>query len=343
MDWLKKKINNSKSQNGKERNLRESSLNAYIRSLQKLHEKIHDEKDFKDLDWLDDYEKVMDAVEKNVIKYKDGKQNEKTSSVSSQKTTLASIIVALSTERDYDDELIKAYQEDMVELQKDYNEGEAKQIKNDKQKANWVSLKRLYDVLKEYKKWIDKNDVMKKTDKTITNKEFNILQRWVVGNLYLGSDNHPPNRLDYVMEIINKKDYDKLNEGEKNKKNYLVIQGKNKKWFSFGEYKTSKKFGLKFEPLDSKLNKVINIWLAYNKGKSLLYNAKKEAITENGLTKLIQKTFEPSGKKVSASMLRHIYISEKLPQPPISEKEKLADKMKHSVNTQEKYIKHDEE
>ena len=111
---------------GKERNLRESSLNAYIRSLQKLHEKIHDEKDFKNLDWLDDYEKVMDAVEKNVIKYKDGKQNEKTSSVSSQKTTLAAIIVALSTERDYDDDLIKAYQEDMVELQKDYNEGEAK-------------------------------------------------------------------------------------------------------------------------------------------------------------------------------------------------------------------------
>ena len=202
MDWLKKKINNSKSQNGKERNLRESSLNAYIRTLQKLHEKIHDEKDFKNLDWLDNYDEIMDYIEEKP-------------SISTQKTTLASIIVALSTERDYDDELIKAYQDEMIDLQKTYNSEEVKQEMNEKQKKNWVSLKRLYDVLKEYKKWIDKNEVMKKDKDTITNKEFNILQRWVVGNLYLGSDNHPPNRLDYVMTIINKKDYDKLNDGEK--------------------------------------------------------------------------------------------------------------------------------
>jgi len=341
MDWLKTKINNSKTQNGKDRNLRETSLNAYIRTLQKLHEKINGDKQFKNLNWLEDYETVMDSVEKNITHYKNGEDIEKTASVSSQKTTLAAIIVALSTEKEYDDELIKTYQSDMVELQKDFDEGEAKQIKNDKQQSNWVSLKRLYDVIKEYKKYIDKHDIMKKTDKNITKKEFNILQRWVVANLYLGSDNHPPNRLDYVMDIINKKDYDKLTDADKNKKNYLVITGKNKKHFSFGEYKTSKKYGLKLEPLDAKLNRVMNIWLAYNKGKSLLYNAKDQPITENGLTKLIQKAFEPSGKTVSASMLRHIYITEKLPQPPISEKEKLADKMKHSVNTQEKYIKHE--
>ena len=328
MDWLKKKINSSKSQNGKDRNLRESSLNAYIRTLQKLHERMFDKKEFKNLEWLEDYEKIMETIDEK-------------SSISTQKTTLASIIVALSSEKDYDDELVKTYQDEMIDLQKTYNTEEAKQEKNEKQKQNWVSLKRLYDVLKEYKRWIDKNEVMKKNKDTITNKEFNILQRWVVGNLYIGSDNHPPNRLDYIMDIINKKDYDKLSDEDKNKKNYLVIQGRNRKWFSFGEYKTSKKFGLKFEPLDSKLNKVMNVWLAYNKGKSLLYNAKKEPITENGLTKLIQKTFEPSGKKVSASMLRHIYISERLPQPPISEKEELADKMKHSISTQEKYIKHE--
>ena len=340
MDWLKKKISNSKSQNGKDRNLRETSLNAYVRTLQKLHEKIHNQKDFKNLDWLDDYDSVMNAVEKNITTYKDGKQIEKESSVSSQKTTLAAIIVALSTEREYDDELIKTYQEEMVDLQKNYDEGEAKQIKNDKQKENWVSLDRLYQVIKEYKKYIDKEEIMKKTDKTITNKEFNILQRWVVANLYLWSDNHPPNRLDYVMKIINKKDYDKLTDGEKNKSNFLVLQGRNKKYFSFGEYKTHSKYGLKLVQLDSKLNKVMNIWLAYNKGPALLYNAKHEPINENGLTKLIQKTFEPSGKKLSASMLRHIYISHKLPQPPISEKEALAEKMGHSVSTQEKYIKH---
>ena len=216
MDWLKKKINSSKSQNGKDRNLRETSLNAYIRTLQKLHERMFNKKEFKNLDWLEDYEKIMETIDEK-------------SSISTQKTTLASIIVALSSEKDYDDELVKTYQDEMIDLQKTYNTEEAKQEMNEKQKQNWVSLKRLYDVLKEYKRWIDKNDVMKKNKDTITNKEFNILQRWVVGNLYLGSDNHPPNRLDYVMDIINKKDYDKLSDEDKDKRNYLVIQGRNRK------------------------------------------------------------------------------------------------------------------
>lgn len=337
MEWLKKNINNSKTQKGAVRNLKETSLNAYIRTLQKLHEKMFDTKQFDNLDWLDDY----DDVKENITKYVDSKNNEKTLSVSSQKTTLASIVVALSTEYAYDDALLKSYQNDMLELQKDYEKGEANQLKTEKQKENWVSLKRLYDVIKEYKKYIDKNEIMKKTNKTITNKEFNILQRWVVANLYLGSNNHPPNRLDYVMEIINKKDYNELTTEKKNTTNYLVITGKNKKAFSFGEYKSSRTYGLKSEPLDTKLNKVMNIWLAYNKGRSLLYNAKKEPINENGLSKLIMKTFEPSGKKVSASMLRHIYITEKVKQPSIKEKQALADKMKHSVSTQELYIKKD--
>ena len=241
MEWLKTNINNSKTQKGAVRNLKETSLNAYIRTLQKLHEKMFDTKQFDNLDWLDDY----DDVKENITKYVDSNNNEKTLSVSSQKTTLAAIVVALSTEYAYDDALLKSYQNDMLELQKDYEKGEANQLKTEKQKENWVSLKRLYDVIKEYKKYIDKHEIMKKTDKTITNKEFNILQRWVVANLYLGSDNHPPNRLDYVMDIINKKDYDKLSDEKKNTTNYLVITGKNKKAFSFGEYKSSRTYGLK--------------------------------------------------------------------------------------------------
>ena len=92
MEWLKTNINNSKTQKGAVRNLKETSLNAYIRTLQKLHEKMFDTKQFDNLDWLDDY----DDVKENITKYVDSNNNEKTLSVSSQKTTLASIVVALS-------------------------------------------------------------------------------------------------------------------------------------------------------------------------------------------------------------------------------------------------------
>ena len=63
-------------------------------------------------------------------------------------------------------------------------------------------------------------------------------------------------------------------------------------------------------------------------------------MTPNGLTKYLNKTFEPTGKKnISSTMLRHIYITEKLGGPSIKEKKELADKMCHSVVQQEMYKK----
>ena len=43
-------------------------------------------------------------------------------------------------------------------------------------------------------------------------------------------------------------------------------------------------------------------------------------MTANGLTKYLMKVFEPSGKQISASMLRHIYLTEKM--GPIDEAKK---------------------
>jgi len=99
--------------------------------------------------------------------------------------------------------------------------------------------------------------------------------------------------------------------------------------FSLGEYKTSQKYGVKEIKVGKKLNTVLNVWLKYNKSKHLILNANGDQITPNSLTKLLIKIFEPSGKKISSSMLRSIYISEKFP-PQNEEKTKLADLMLHS-------------
>ena len=61
-------------------------------------------------------------------------------------------------------------------------------------------------------------------------------------------------------------------------------------------------------------------------------------MSSNSLTKFLNKVFEPSGKKLSASMLRHIFITTKFP-PILDEKQEVADKMLHSVNTQTQYSK----
>ena len=62
-------------------------------------------------------------------------------------------------------------------------------------------------------------------------------------------------------------------------------------------------------------------------------------MNSNQLSKYISKTFSPTGKKITANQLRHIYISEKHPVEVNDSKSKTADKMMHSVSTQEKYSK----
>ena len=89
---------------------------------------------------------------------------------------------------------------------------------------------------------------------------------------------------------------------------------------------------------------MLNIWLKFNDSGFLLLNNRKEELTQNGLTKLIQKTFQPTGKdNISVNMIRKIYLTDKYGD---EKGEKIADAkaMQHSVKTQQtKYVKYDKE
>jgi len=293
----------------KDRNIRDSSLNAYIRNIKKLLKIADLEPTIENMKTLfNDKDKVIELLQ--------GKQP------STIRNYIASIIVAGG--EGYS-ELLELYQKQNLE-----RVGNGK--KTEAMEKNWTSLDELRDVLQGYISQID----FKK--KTLTKKEMDLLKKYVVGSLYIGDDANPPLRLDYIMEIISKPDYNRLTEKEKREKNYLVVQSKMKKFFSLGEYKTSDKYGIKEIPVGKDLNKVLNTWLKYNTSKYLLPNNKGEQITSNALTKLIQSTFAPTGKKISASMLRHIFITEKFP-PMTKEKEQIADKMLHSKSQQGDYAK----
>lgn len=298
------------------RNIRESSLKAYISNLSKLLSMSGDDKTIENLnELLKDPEEVINIL-----------SDRKNSTI---RNYLASIVVYVNTLDD--EELLKKYRELMEEYGKEYINHIKENNKSENQDKNWTSLKSLNDVLKEYKRQIDKQGILKKDE--LTKKELDLLQKWVVGNLYIGDDQNPPLRNDYIMEIISESDYNRLSETEKKKKNYLVVKNKTKKYFSIGEYKTSGKYGIKEFPIGKNLNKVLNFWLKYNKSKHLLLNSKNEPMTANGLTKYIQKVFEPTQKKIGASMIRHIYITEKMGNYK-KESQELSDKMLHSVEVQ---------
>lgn len=316
METLKERINDS-------RNIKPKSLNAYIISLRKIHEKTETEKDFKNLDWLKSEKKVMDIL--NELK------------LTTRKNYIAAVIVALTTDKEKYETEIKFYREELDKIAKEYNSKIDEQKKTETQEKNWVSLKKLRKVMRYYKNLIIEKGILKK-EEPLNNKDFDLLQKWVVSTLYI-LDENPPLRNDYIMKVISTKEFGDLKEDEL-KQNYLVIKSRNSKFFHLGEYKTDKKFGPKKLEVGSKLNSVLNIWLKYNKSGSLLLNSKKLPMTPNGLTKYLNKVFEPTGKdNISSTMIRHIFISEKIGGPSIKEKQELADKMGHSTDTQEKYKK----
>ena len=310
------------------RNIKPNSLRAYIISINKIHNAIFN-KDIVDkknpLDFLKDEKKVLDTI-------KDLKVN-------TQKNYLSAVIVgldAMNSKGIYDTEL-KEYREYLDELNKEVIKELEKNEKTDNQQKNWVSLQALKKVMNSYKRDLIDRDVFKK--ETITKKQRDILQMWVVANLYLHDDN-PPIRLDYGSMLVKKNsDYDKLSKDDLESNNYLVVKSRTNKIFHFGEYKSKKAHGIKKIPVGKILNSVLNIWLKFNDSGNLLVDSRDKPMNSNQLSKYISKTFSPTGKKITANILRHVYISEKHPVEVNDSKSNTASKMMHSVSTQEKYSK----
>lgn len=313
-------IEKLKKEISEKRKLRDSSINAYVSNMNKLH-KIMFDKPIEDLDFLKDKSKVMKAIENKKL--------------TTRKTYLASIVVSLMS-LDKDEKLTSYYRDAMEGLAKEFNSDMEKQKKSEVQDKNWVSLEALRKVMRKYRNELMEKKIFQK-DKDLNNKDFDLLQKWVVSSLYILDDN-PPLRNDYIMKVISKTEYDNLTETEKSQENYLINKSRNTKIFSLGDYKTSSKYGTQLIPVGKKLNSVLNIWLKFNTTGHLLLNSRKEPMTPNGLTKYLQKTFAPTNKNISSSMIRHIFISDKFPAVN-DEKEEVASKMLHSTEQQTLYSK----
>ena len=302
--------------------IRETSLNLYANNANKLAKLYHkDSAPIASLQFLKDTSTVTEIISQK-------KPN-------TQKTYLASIVVVLMA-FDGDQELIKHYRTLMEQIANDQNLVSKKQLKSESQVANWSTVKELRAELNRQRKAIVKRKLWTKSQ--LTAKEFEMIQKYVVGSLYLADDANPPLRSDYGgMKLICGKDYGALPDGDR-KRNYLVIRSRNRKLFHLGDYKTAKTYGEKQIKVGSTLNTILNKWLKVNKHGTLLVNKIKKPMTPNQLTKYMPKVFEATGKKIGISLLRHIYISEKFP-AQLQEKEATADLMAHSVKTQADYSK----
>ncbi len=151
----------------------------------------------------------------------------------------------------------------------------------------------------------------------------------------------PPRRLEYGnCSRINEHEYFTLSTEKRENNNYCVVKNRNKKYFSFGDVKSPDPDNrvVKID-IPKKLNNIINMWFNITDSESFLVTSHGMPMTSNALSTFMRKYVFPNpGGGAGASMVRHIFLSEKYEnESGLKEKQELATAMNHSVLTQNLY------
>jgi len=295
-------------------NLKASSLKIYMTSLRKLN----DGNDIKNIDFLKDYDNI-------ILKLEPKKNNTK-------KNYLNAIIIVLKALHE-NDKLIEKYEELRDGYQKEYNDVMASNSKTPAQQLNWISWQQFNSMITsvfDTVKLFEKKNVW-------SVEEMLEYQVYVILNLYrvfpLRNDFHD-------MKVISQREY---NKNKESKDNFIIVT-KGKYKLILNDFKTSAKYKqIKLDIEDKKLQSIITRFLKHNKSGYLLVNPHnpEEPINSNSLTKLLINTsLKYTGKRVSTTLIRHIWLTEKIGSQ-IAKQQEIADVMGHSLEMQKAYVKLD--
>jgi len=267
------------------RQLSQNSINLYKRNLLKLN----DNKPIKNFIFLKNKDDILSII--------------KELKPTTQRSYIISICSVLRDIPKY-----KKMYEEYFELLKDFNNSlKVNTGKTEKQEKNWISQDEVLSVHKKLKE--DVEELLKKKRK-IDKGTYNKLLNYVILSLYTLIN--PRRNKDYsLMKISSNTDDDNHN--------YLIIDKKNNMKFILNKYKTDKKYHSVEIDIPDNLKEVIHLYLKYNPLRAEL--KKKEydipfLVDEQGnglknsteITKILNKIF---GKKISSSMLRNIFLTDK--------------------------------
>lgn len=276
-------------------NLKDSSINIYIRNLNKL-KKIFNENDYKFLENYEDVEKILEDLSYLTVR-----------------NYYNAIIVLITALNGFDDELVDQYTVMRDELNEKYNKQNTESNKiSSKQEQNFITYNEVVDMLN---KMADDLRILKiKQKKDIGVKERTLLQIFVIFNIYL----HIPLRNDVVDLIkITKRDFNKLLDDNKKENNYIVFENNNM-FFSIGKYKTDKTYSTKIIEIPKELQKIIRFWKRisiYNDSEYLFLSATGKKLTRNELSQLMirfSKLYLNDKAQLSTTMMAKITMSHHL-------------------------------
>ncbi len=276
-------------------NLKDSSINIYIRNLNKL-KKIFNEKDYKFLENHEDVEKILENLSYLTVR-----------------NYYNAIIVLITALNGFDDELVDEYTVMRDELNEKYNKENTETNKiSSKQEQNFITYNEVVDMLN---KMADDLRILKiKKKKDIGVKERTLLQIFVIFNIYL----HIPLRNDVADLIkIQKREFNKIADDNKKENNYIVFENNNM-FFSIGKYKTDKTYSTKIIEIPKELQKVIRFWKRtsiYNDSEYLFLSATGKKLTRNELSQLMirfSKLYLNDKAQLSTTILAKITMSHHL-------------------------------
>jgi len=238
-----------------------------------------------------------------------------------RKSYVASIVAILNRQKGKAYEALNNYYRVLFAKERSIFAEKPTDVKTETQKENWLSwdeVKAVFDKLKD-----KAEDAAKKP--RLSNADRKVIENYMILALYVLQ---PPRRNDWYYTVIGK--------GDNDKKNYVDIsEGK----YYFNNFKTAKS-GKEVIDVPDEIMPVLKWYIKnmnLNEGDYLLFPDDDVRTNSNRMTKALNSIL---GKKVGASMLRHIYLSNKYGKV-LNEQEADANFMAHSVGTAKTYIKDD--
>jgi hypothetical protein len=282
-------------------NISASSIKTYKSLLKNLYYKHHDKETKMNCDWFDEQDQVIETL--------------KDKPASARKTYLASLMSVAKKNDKYKTLITKDI--------KETNDFNKTQTKTKTQDENWKDFSQIKEIVDAH---YEKVKGLLKSKDVLSKEDFNKLQDFII--LALTSGVYIPPRRSQDWVLMKWQNYDK------EKDNYLDLKaGK----FIFNIYKTSKFYDRQETIIPKAFKAILKKFVSFSKSDYLIINNKNEPFTIQRLTQKLNSLFDG---KISTSMLRHIFLSDKLKDiPKLTELENLSNDMGHSVMQQLEYIK----
>lgn len=286
-------------------NISDSTVKTYTSLLSNMFYREHPRDDPLEMSFFTNDKKIMSMLEDK--------------SPTTRKTYLAAIVV-LNGKEHVNEFIEKQMNDDSKETDRILST----QTKSTKQKDNWEEFESIKTLQNTYE--IEALKILNSKTKHLQDHEQELLNKYMMLTLSSGVY-FPPRRSEMI--------YIQVKNPDTEKDNYIDMKTDE---LVYNKYKTAKTYGSQRVKFPAPFKSILKKYLAKTSGQTYLLEQNGRPYTANQITRELNSIF---GKKISTSMLRHIYLSSIYKDiPALNRMKKTAEEMGHSLKESMEYIKH---